>query len=49
MSEHKDEKTRMAIKFRSSRQILNVEDQNLRGEDFARHKSNILQVLDKYL
>ena len=46
---HKDEKTRMAIKFRSSRQILSVEEQKLRSEDYARHKSNILQVLDRYL
>lgn len=46
---HKDEKTRMAIKFRSSRQIRNVEDQKLRCEDYARHKSNILHVLDKHL
>lgn len=46
---HKDEKTKMAAKFRSSRQILKVEDQKLRSEDYTRHKSNILQVLDKYL
>ena len=46
---HKDEKTKMASKFRSSRQILNIEDKKLRSENYARHKSNILQVLDKYL
>ena len=46
---HKDEKIKMAIKFRSSGQITNVEEQMLRGDDYTRHKSNILQVLDKYL
>lgn len=46
---HSDEKTKMAIKFRSSRQILKIEDKKLRCEDYARYKSNILLVLDKYL
>lgn len=46
---HKDDKTSMASRFRSSRQIMNVEEQKLRGEEYTRHKSNILQVLDKHL
>ena len=46
---HKDDKTKMATKFRSSRQITHVDNQKLRCEDYTRHKSNILQILDKYL
>lgn len=46
---HKDEKTKAAAKFRSSKRIKSIADQNLRCEDYSRHRSNILQVLDRYL
>lgn len=46
---HNDDKTRMAARFRSGMRIKNISSENLKKEQYSRHMSNILIVLDKYL
>ena len=45
---HNKEKVRMAEQFNRNQQINCVNEKMLRSEQMQRHKSNILNVLDKY-
>lgn len=45
---HDNEKRRMAKLFKTSNQILNIQEKQLRKTGFSSHSSNILTILDKY-